>query len=186
VTILSAIVLQMVGCYEGPPASKNKPKTDTTVNQPATPLIAAPVIPLSSPATPTAVAEQPPVAKPAKPELSTPMTTPQPAPSAPSTSSQPMMRLSTGVALPQTGPNGTLMSFSVEYEYVQGEPASSGDVWVIERVHGEPTRQNVTLSKQGDRRLYVLIDGWQPENGPFHAHLEDANGNRISDSIELH
>jgi hypothetical protein len=35
---------------------------------------------------------------------------------------QPAIQLSAGVALPQTGPDGTLMSFSVDYAFLQGEP----------------------------------------------------------------
>ena len=75
------------------------------------------------------------------------------------------------------------MSFSVDYEFVQGEPSSAGYVWVIERAHGKAARQQVKLSKQGN--LPVLIQGWRPENGPFHTYIEDDKGNKVSESIEL-
>ena len=59
------------------------------------------------------------------------------------------IELSTGVALPQTGPEGTLMAFSVDYEFAQGEPNAEGYTWVIERAHGGPARQQVSLSAKG-------------------------------------
>jgi hypothetical protein len=87
------------------------------------------------------------------------------------------------VALPQTGPEGTLMSFSVDYEFTDGVPSASGYVWVIERAHGKPLRQPVKLSKQGN--LPILLNGWRPEDGPFQIHMEDLGGKRLSASIEL-
>ena len=51
---------------------------------------------------------------------------------------QTSIQLSAGVALPQTGPDGTLMSFSVDYEFAQGEPSTDGDFWVIERARQAP------------------------------------------------
>jgi hypothetical protein len=92
------------------------------------------------------------------------------------------IRLSAGVALPQTGPEGTLMSFSVDYEFTQGEPAS-GYIWVIERAHGGPARQPIQLARQGN--LPILINGWRPEDGPFQTHIEDRYGNKLSAVIEL-
>ena len=75
------------------------------------------------------------------------------------------------------------MSFSVDYELTQGEPISSGYVWIIERAHGSPAKQPVQLAKQGN--LPILINGWRPEDGPFQTHMEDPSGNRLSASIEL-
>jgi hypothetical protein len=99
------------------------------------------------------------------------------------TQSQQAIRISAGVALPQTGPEGTLMSFSVDYEFTQGEPVSSGYIWVIERAHGDPARQPVQLVRQGN--LPILIQGWRPEDGPFQTRIEDRSGNRLSAVIEL-
>ena len=31
----------------------------------------------------------------------------------------------------------------------------------------------------------TLIQGWRPEQGPFHSHLEDSKGDRVSESIEM-
>jgi hypothetical protein len=54
---------------------------------------------------------------------------------------------------------------------------------VIGRSQGGPARQQVHLSKQGN--LPILIPGWRPENGPFQTHIEDRNGNKLSESIDL-
>ena len=93
------------------------------------------------------------------------------------------IRLATGVALAQTGPDGTLMSFSVDYQFTAGEPNAAGYVWVIERAQGAPARQPVRLARQGT--LPALIPGWRPEEGPFRSHIEDPSGNRLSASIEM-
>jgi hypothetical protein len=87
------------------------------------------------------------------------------------------------VALPQTGPEGTMMGFSVSYEFAQGKPDSEGYVWVIERTHGDAARRPVKLTEKGT--LEAMIQKWRPEDGPFHTHIEDRKGNRLSESIEL-
>jgi hypothetical protein len=94
------------------------------------------------------------------------------------------IELSTGVALPQTLPDGTVMSFGAAYEFKVGEPVADKYVWVIERTHGDVTKQNVSLKKSG--MLAVIVPGWKSEDGPFHSHLEDQNGNKLSESIEMH
>jgi len=94
------------------------------------------------------------------------------------------IELSTGVALPQTGPEGTMMMFSVEYEFVLGEPnPKSGYVWVIERTKGAPVKQAVRLDKKGT--LNTAIFHWRPEEGPFRSHIEDRDGKRLSASIDM-
>jgi hypothetical protein len=94
------------------------------------------------------------------------------------------IRLATGVALAQTGPEGTMMLFSVDYEVTQGQPATSGYVWVIERAHGQPTKVEAKLAAKGTLQGGMVV-GWRPEDGPFHSHLEDRKGNRVSESIEM-
>jgi hypothetical protein len=91
--------------------------------------------------------------------------------------------LKVGVALPQTGLDGTMMMFSVDYEFVQGEPNSSGYVWVIERAKGSPEKIEVKLAGKGN--LPTGMPQWRPEDGPFQSHIEDRNGNRLSESIEM-
>jgi len=109
---------------------------------------------------------------------------PPPKPTPSTASGVPAIRLSAGVALPQTGPTGRLMSFSVDYRFTSAEPnPTSPYVWVIERKQGAPARQPVRLRGQGT--LPILIPGWRPEQGPFQAHIEDTAGNRLSRSISL-
>ncbi len=94
------------------------------------------------------------------------------------------IELSTGVSLPQTGPEGTMMMFSVEYEFVLGEPNSkAGYVWVIEREKGAPVKKAISL-KNSDT-LTLAISGWRPEYGPFRSHIEDRDGKRLSASIDM-
>ena len=93
------------------------------------------------------------------------------------------VKLSAGVALPQTGPEGILMSFSVDYE-LQVAPSKAPYVWVIERGQGVSAKIPVKLAKkQGN--LVTLIQGWRPTEGPFQAHLEDKTGKQVSASVEL-
>jgi hypothetical protein len=93
------------------------------------------------------------------------------------------IKLSAGVALPQTGPEGILMSFSVDYESPRA-PGNAAYVWVIERTKGKPAKVPARLTKsQGN--LMAMIPGWRPNQGPFQAHLEDKAGKRISASVEL-
>jgi hypothetical protein len=94
------------------------------------------------------------------------------------------IRLSSGVALAQTGPTGTMMGFHVDYRFVQGRPDPSGQyVLVIERARGEPMRQPVRLQAQGSLEGFVLQ--WRPEHGPFQARIEDAQGTRLSKDLPL-
>jgi hypothetical protein len=93
------------------------------------------------------------------------------------------IQLSLGVSLPQTGPEGILMSFSVDYE-MQIEPSKTTYVLVIEREQGKPAKIERKLSKKKDR-LVAIISGWRPEEGPFQAHLEDNKGKRLSNNVVL-
>jgi hypothetical protein len=100
-----------------------------------------------------------------------------------STSGLQPIKLSAGVALPQTGPEGILMSFSVDYE-LQGAPGTTPYVWVIDRGQGVSAKRPVRLTKkQGN--LIILIPGWRPTDGPFQTHLEDKTGKQLSASVEL-
>ena len=97
---------------------------------------------------------------------------------------QPSIRLSAGVALPQTGPTGTMMGFSVDYEFTQGRPNPSSPYFlVIEAAKGPPARIRVQLGGKGTLPGFVV--GWRPEHGPFEGHIEDAGGNRLSRAIPL-
>jgi len=107
-------------------------------------------------------------------------------PSPPPAIAQPAVPISLdlGVALGQPGPEGTWMMFSVKYEFVAGGPDPKTQyVWVIERAKGDPARITVALQNNGE--LNTGITGWRPEHGPFHSHIEDPEGKRLSDSIDM-
>jgi len=171
--------LQSDGAPPPPPLAQPEPAGQLTppdvAGSPA-PGVAPPLAP--RPETPVA---PPPKAAP----VTTPAVPPPPRTTAGSTASgSPAIRLSAGVALPQTGPTGILMSFSVDYQFTAGDPnPTSPYVWVIERAKGTPARAPVRLGQRGT--LPILIPGWRPEQGPFQSHIEDASGNRLSRSISL-
>jgi hypothetical protein len=105
-------------------------------------------------------------------------------PNEPAAPEQPSIRLSAGVALPQSLPTGTAMGFSVDYQFSSGEPSTTSPyVWVVQPAKGEPAKQSVRLSGRGT--LQNFFPQFRPENGPFSTHIEDANGNRLSRSLPL-
>ena len=105
-------------------------------------------------------------------------------PATPASSPSPSVQLSAGVALPQTLPDGTVMSFSVDYQFAQGQPdPNAAYVWVIERSQGTPSRQPKKLSPRGT--LQGFVAEFRPEQGPFQTYLEDGRGNRISPTAPL-
>ena len=98
------------------------------------------------------------------------------------------IRLSAGLALPQTGPTGIMMCFSVDYSFTSGGPnPSSQYVWVIERAKGDPWMQSRQLAKRGT--LEVIIVGWRPEQRPFNTHVMEVSQygsrRRVSPSASL-
>ena len=111
---------------------------------------------------------------------------PRPAPSTPprpAPSQLPSIKLSAGVALPQSLPTGTAMGFSVDYQFIGGRPGPSPYLWVIQPGNGQTAKQPVQLQPQGTLQVFILQ--FRPENGPFHTHIEDAQGNRLSPSLLL-
>src|SRR5262245_18881338 len=82
------------------------------------------------------------------------------------------IRISAGTSLPQTGPEGVLMGFSVDYK-AQGYQLPSGArcVLVIERGDGKRVEQPAEISAGGTWAL--LVPGWPPEAGPFQARVEE-------------
>jgi hypothetical protein len=182
--ILAFAVLAIVGCSENSGPTP-KPRTNASVGRPKPP---PPPPPPPPPA--TAVTGESPLQRPAAmPQSPTttqpaaPTTAPSPLPSAPVTA-QNSIQLATGVALAQTGLDGTMMMFSVDYEVAQGQPDTSGYIWVIERTHGPAAKVEVKLTAKGNLMTKLPAD-WRPENGPFRSHLEDRQGHRVSESIEM-
>jgi hypothetical protein len=94
------------------------------------------------------------------------------------------VRLSAGVALPQTLPEGSVMTFSVDYEFLPGHMPSSSNRYflVIRPPQGTPARIAVQLKPKD---TLMTITNWPPSDGPFWAHLEDVSGRRISEPVQL-
>ena len=124
---------------------------------------------------------QPATSKP--PEPSRPPASPPPA-RAPQPPTGPSIRLSAGVALPQSLPTGTAIGMSVDYVFTVGQPLPSRRyVWVIEPAKADPVKQPVQLSQSGTLQAFFLQ--LRPEHGPFHVHIESSDGSRLSTSILL-
>src|SRR5687767_7901480 len=84
------------------------------------------------------------------------------------------IKLSAGVALPQLGPEGTLMMFSVDYRFREGAPHPDAKyAWVIQPAKGDPLEQIVKL-KRGDT-LQAIVPQWRPENGPFQSFIDEVS-----------
>lgn len=103
-------------------------------------------------------------------------------------SAEPPIRLSVGIALAQTLPTGTGMSFSVDYQFLEGRPNSSNRyLWVMEGRGGKSQRQPVQLSPQGN--LLLIVPGFRPEDGPFSSHIVEltpgGSQRRMSRSISM-
>ena len=107
------------------------------------------------PSTPTATSET-------KPNEAASVTVPRPPVTQPLVGqlriTQPAVRLSAGVAVPENGTTGTLMSFSIGYRFTRGGPAPTAiHVWVIEQTHGDPHQQPVQMKRRGT--LHAIFPG---------------------------
>lgn len=139
----------------------------------------------------TAAAEanhaQPPAA-PANPNTGNPADSNTAAAPPPASNNQPAIRLSAGVALAQTLPNGTGMSFSVDYQFQNGQPNPSNKyIWVIQRGDGKSLGQPIQLARKGT--LPIIVPGLRPETGPFKSQIveitPDGSQQKISNTINL-
>jgi hypothetical protein len=92
--------------------------------------------------------------------------------------------LSAAVALAMTGPEGTMMGFSVDYR-VKGTSLSgqSPFVWVIEGQGGKIYRMPVKLESQGN--LMLVVPEWRPEDGPFRCRIEDQRQRAVSPTVDM-
>lgn len=98
------------------------------------------------------------------------------------------IHLSAGVALAQTLPDGTAMSFSVDYQFRDGTPNQSNKYfWVVEGRGGKSLRQQRQLKSEGN--LTLIAPGLRPEAGPFSSHIleitPDGSQRKISRSIDM-
>jgi hypothetical protein len=99
------------------------------------------------------------------------------------------VKLSAGVALAQTGPEGTLMSFSVDYRFMDGKPDKEGHyLWVIQPAVGDSLELPVQLKKKQDT-LQILVPEWKPDIGPFKTHIvevgKDGTQKKLSELTPL-
>ncbi len=91
-----------------------------------------------------------------------------------SSGSAKLVKLHRGVALAQTLPSGTCMTFSVEYEFLGAGPAASSKYyWVIKPVNGAPVRQAAQLTVEGT--LQSIAPSLRTENGPFSCHIVEVS-----------
>jgi len=74
-----------------------------------------------------------------------------------------------GVALPQSLPTGSAMTFGVQYEVSGTIDSASTYEWVIESSHG-PWKQRVTLQRRGE--LHALVPEWPPEAGDYTTYIQ--------------
>jgi hypothetical protein len=172
------LLLALAGCSNYKPAAPVAPPKASPAPRPG---------PGTLPPGTSAAAASPPASAPPNPPVSSPpAAAPQPSASnLPSVAAQPQVRLSAGVALPQTLPDGTAMGFHVDYQFVQGQPPSNSQnryFWVIRRAQGQPARLGVQLQQKGELDTFIP---WRPEEGPFQSHIEDQSGRKISDSIDM-
>lgn len=206
----SAALVLVLGCSgDYPSASVDRKPTSGTAAvpspgskaaQPATAPIATPQAPVAGypPSQPNPQQPYPPQTyppTPAAPPAVAPGQTPgrMPAgypssPTAPPTTAaraDVAIDLSAALSLPQTGPEGTMMGFSVDYQFTQGQPQPSETFfWVIQRAKGPPVKIAVQLKLKGNLSVMV-VTGWRPEQGPFQTHIEDSSGRRVSETAPL-
>jgi hypothetical protein len=160
--LLAATILGFAGC-EDSDSRDTRPKIKASTEKGNSPPQAA------SPAAPKGPEIPPPPAAPKTPQ--------------PPIAAQPSIELSMGTALAQTTVEGTMMFFSVEYEFTQGGQPASNYIWVIERTNGSPAK--IAVQMGGKNKLLTPMAKWRSEDGPFNSHIEDFKGNRLSNSIEM-
>jgi hypothetical protein len=84
-----------------------------------------------------------------------------------SNDSQSRIRLSAGVALAQTLPDGTSVMCSMDYEWIQGSPQQGVDyVWVVELGNGDRLAAPAKVSKRRGN-MQTILRGIRPDQGPF-------------------
>ena len=124
------------------------------------------VIPSEIPPTPpgaSAASPAPAVSPPANPPAA------QPQVQAPATvpPSAPRIRLSTGVALAQTLPDGTSVLCSIDYQWLSGEAQQGVQyVWVIELGNGQRMTGPANVGKRSGT-IQAILRGVKPDQGPF-------------------
>ena len=90
------------------------------------------------------------------------------------------IRLSVGLALPQTLPDGTQVGVSVDYKLLGSLKPSAKYLWVVQSAKNEVTME-VKLSQQGGNLANFLPYEIRPEHGPFKARIDEVttSGSRV-------
>jgi hypothetical protein len=185
-SLFGIALLLLAGCEPKGPVTTQGVLTRTAANPP---------LPPPPPGTPAAEVEQkanpfdrgspaanespapatpPAAASPETTAYSPPPTEPTFTPTQPTASaSKPSIRLSVGIALPQTLPDGTQVGVSVDYKLTSGSlNASAKYLWVIESRQGE-TAMEVNLKAQGGNLAGFLPISIRPEDSPFKARIDE-------------
>jgi hypothetical protein len=89
------------------------------------------------------------------------------------------IRLSAGVALPQSLPTGTAMGMSIDYAFAGGLNQSSRYLWVISSEGGGEVETEVNLAVSGTLQSFFLK--LRPEHKPFNCRIEEVlpGGRRV-------
>jgi len=97
-----------------------------------------------------------------------------------SSAAKPSIRLSVGIALPQTLPDGTQIGVSVDYKLTGNLNPSAKYLWVIQSRQGE-TAMEVQLKPQGGNLASFLPIAIRPEDSPFKAWIDEVStsGSRL-------
>lgn len=180
--VIVALIALLLGCEPTGPVTSKGVLSRTATNPPLPPPPPGTTPASTTPATPPEAA--PPVDAPqranpferggsATPAASTPSTAAE-TPGTDSTS-KPSIRLSVGIALPQTLPDGTQVGVSVDYKLIKGQLNKSAKyIWVIETGRGE-TGMEVELKPQGGNLANFLPISIQPGDGPFKARIDEVS-----------
>lgn len=85
------------------------------------------------------------------------------------TATAPRIRLSTGIALAQTLPDGTNVLCSIDYQWVSGGAQQGAEyVWVIELGNGHRMSGPANVAKARGT-IEPILRGVKPDQGPFRA-----------------
>lgn len=123
---------------------------------------------------------------PGQPIVPTPSVPPPSVPPVPAATppGQISIKLSAGTALPQSLPTGTAMGFSVDYEFVRGQPDPATEyVWVVESSQGQAVKLGVRLEPRGTLQQFILE--FKPEQGPFRTGIETTAGVKLTEMVSF-
>jgi hypothetical protein len=183
--VIAALAALLTGCEPTGPVTTQGVLTRNAANPPLPPPPPGVSLPAATPV-PDQARKTNPFDRPAT-AASEPTTSAAPAaeptysPTEPTTSaSKPSIRLSVGIALPQTLPDGTQIGVSVDYKLTGNLNPSAKYLWVIQSRQGE-TAMEVQLKPQGGNLASFLPIAIRPEDSPFKAWIDEVStsGSRL-------